>query len=355
MAPFHRIEARGINVVFDADQGQLARFEVIRGSRVIAPFARVPWADGGSPERLPPDAPPHLNRMSGDFFCAPFCADDVEGAPLHGWSANAPWTMIEQTAGEGYVQARFRLTRRIAGATVEKIWRLRDDHPFLYQRHDFIGGTAPVPVAHHVMVDLRTGGVLAFSPKLWAETPDAEIEPGRSLLRYPARGSDLTAFPGRDGPLDLTRWPIGRRHEDFLMLIDDPAQSLGWATVLRPACADLAMLIKRVSALPQTMLWLSNGGRDRAPWNGRHVGVLGIEDARALGSEGRAAALQPNRLSERGIATALDLAAAPVVSVATAMGALPCDATAPVTLDLDAGSVTLSDGTRAPFDATWLA
>jgi hypothetical protein len=348
------LEARGIRVAFDADLGQLALFEVRRGSRRIAPFARVPWADSPDADRMPADAPPHLARMSGDFFCAPFCADDIEGAPLHGWPANAPWDLVsEETLPDG-AKARFRLTRRVAGAVVEKVWRLRHDHPFLYQRHEFHGGTRPVPVAHHAMIDLRSGGLLAFSRKLWAETPERGLEPGRSLLAYPARHGDLTAFPGRDGPVDLTRLPFGHRHEDFAMLVDDPGQRIGWATALRPACGDVAMLLKPVARLPQTMLWISNGGRDRAPWCGQHVGVLGIEEACALAGEGWSAALAPNRLTARGIATALDLTAAPVVSVATAMGAVPTAALAPVTLSPGAATVSLSDGTTVPFDADWL-
>lgn len=351
----HRMAARGITVAFDLNGGQLALFEVARGTRRVAPFARVPWADRGDPARLPPEAPPHLARMSGDFFCAPFSTDDVDGAPLHGWTANAPWDHVATTALPDGTESRFRLSRPVAGARVEKVWRLRDDHPFLYQRHEFHGGVRPVPVAHHVMIDLRTGGRLAVSPKLFAETPPDPAEPGRSRLAYPATATDLSAFPGRDGPIDLLRWPIGSRHEEFLMLVDDPAQTWGWATALRPALADVAILVKRVAALPQTMLWMSNGGRDRLPWAGEHVGVLGIEEARALGGEGWAAALAPNRLTRRGIPTALDLAAAPVVSVATAMGALPCDAAEAVGLTVSDDTVRLSDGTTAPFDAAWLA
>ena len=252
------------------------------------------------------------------------------------------------------VAARFRLTHTVAGATLDKIWVLRDDHPFLYQRHEFTGGTGSVPVAHHAMIDLRTGGRLAFSPKLGAETPAAAPEPGRSALAYPATGSDLTAFPGAAGPVDLTRYPIGRRHEDFAMLIDDPAVRTGWVTALRPACGDVAILVKPVAQLPQTMLWFSNGGRDKAPWCGQHVGVLGIEEACALGSEGWSAAIAPNRLTARGIATAVDLSAAPVVGIATVIGALPSASVDPVSLAIGRTSVTLSDGGEAPFDAAWL-
>ncbi len=350
----HPMQARGIRATLDLAQGQIALFEVTRGPRRIAPFARVPWADAEDPSRFAQGMDPHLRAMSGDFFCAPFCDVDPTGAPFHGWPANAAWEVVDTTALPDGTSTRFRLTRPVAGATVEKIWTLRDDHPFLYQRHDFIGGTGAIPVAHHAMVDLRTGGLLGFSPKLWAETPATMPEPGRNALSYPAKHADLAAFPGRHGPVNLTRYPIGTRHEDFAMLIDDPAQKIGWVTALRPACADVAILLKSVARLPQTMLWFSNGGRDEAPWCGQHVGVLGIEEGCALGSEGWAAALAPNRLTAQGIATAIDLGAAPVVSVATAMGALPTAADHPLGVAIAENTVVLSDGTTAPFDARWL-
>lgn len=355
MPTLHPMAARGIRVVFDMAQGQLARFEVTRGSRILAPFARVPWADTPDPGFDLPDAQAHLRRMSGDFFCAPFCRDDVSDGPFHGWSANASWELVDSTRLPDGLRARFRLGQTIAGAVVEKTWVLRDDHPFLYQRHDFIGGSGAVPVAHHVMVDLRTGGDLRFSPKLWAETPATEVEPGRSLLAYPASSADLAAFPGKSGPVDLTRYPIGQRHEDFAMLVDDPAQVIGWATATRPAYADAAVLLKRVADLPQTMLWFSNGGRDAEPWCGRHVGVLGIEEACALSAQGWFAAIVPNYLSERGIPTAINLSVAPVVSISTVMGAVATDTRAGLTLTVVGDRVHFSDGGTAPFDPVWLA
>lgn len=351
----HVLAARGIKVALDLGLGQLALFEVLRDGRKISPFARVPWADDPEDKaRFAADMAPHLRRMSGDFFCAPFCADDVEGAPAHGWSANSAWDLVDEVRFDGGVTARFRLGRRIAGAVVEKLWTLRDDHPFLYQEHRFIGGTGFLPVAHHVMLDLRGGGLLRFSPKAWAETPPEPLEPGRSVLKYPAQGTDLAIFPGIAGPVDLTRYPIGSRHEDFVMLIDDPAQRLAWVTALRPASGDVAVMVKRTSVLPQTMLWFSNGGRDQAPWNGVHVGVLGVEEACALGIEGRSAAIGPNRLTARGVATALDLGRQATVSVCTAMGACPCTAEVAQSLTLGATEVVLQDGTRLPFHASHL-
>ncbi len=204
-------------------------------------------------------------------------------------------------------------------------------------------------MAHHVMLDLRAGGLLKFSPKLWAETPALPLEKDHSVLRYPAQSNDIRRFPGETHPVDLTRYPIGTQHEDFVMLIDDPKQKLGWVTALRQNSGDIAVLVKAVSFLPQTMMWFSNGGRSSAPWNGEHVGVLGIEEACSLGIEGRAASAAPNRLTARGIATAIDLGSQGTVSVATAMGAFACAALTPQSLMLGAETIRLDDGTLVPF------
>ena len=55
------------------------------------------------------------------------------------------------------------------------------------------------------------------------------------------------------------------------------------------------------------MLWHSNGGRDYAPWNGRHFGVLGIEDGCAAGVYPHSVAIAPNPITSYGVKTALTL------------------------------------------------
>ncbi|TIQ02298.1 MAG: hypothetical protein E5X61_35785, partial [Mesorhizobium sp.] len=70
--------------------------------------------------------------------------------------------------------------------------------------------------------------------------------------------------------------------------------------------------------------WLSNGGRDYAPWSGRHRGVLGIEDGRT--ALGHAASLGDNWLKREGVATAFILAEGRNVSFRHVIGALPQEA-----------------------------
>ena len=258
------IRASGIEARFDPGTG-MHRFE----ASGIDPFHAVPWMD----EAMPGGTPPHLGRMQGDFLCAPF---GVEGeAPLHGWPANAPWEVVR--AEEASLTAR--LTRRVRGASVTKRLEVRDGEPFLYATHVFEGGEGPIPVANHACLSVPEGARIAASPRTW-RTPDAAPEPdparGRSALSYPATGP-MDAFPGAQGPVALTRYPWGPAHEDFAVGVEEPG--FGWCAVARPG--DLYLSLRDAGALPMTMLWHSNGGRDYAPWNGRHRACLGVEEGAA--------------------------------------------------------------------------
>lgn len=267
--------AEGISFGFDASTGLLDGFTVQDGTRTIAPLHRAPWV--GTGEAMPPGAAPHIATLGGDFFCAPFAMSE-EGSPMHGWSANAPWTVVAHAGGI----LRAVLSRPLRGATLVKELAVEDGHPFVYQRHVFIGGTGRMPVANHANLSLKNGGLIRTSPKLRWETTakPQESDParGRSALRYPAQSTDPRAFPGLEGPCDLTRYPWNPRHEDFVMGLEAPGHWLGWTAVTRPAEGDLYLSLRNAHALPLTMLWHSNGGRDYAPWSGRHIGCLGVEE-----------------------------------------------------------------------------
>ena len=321
------IQARGIRVGVDLAFGQLARIEIEREGRIVAPFHRAPWVDQDEPVEGTERAP-HLARLSGDFFCAPFGLSDVEPSPPHGWTANAPWSPDGANPFAGGVTARFTLSRTVMGARVVKELTVRDGHPFVYQRHLFEGGDGDVPVASHAMVSLPEGGRVSFSPKRWAETLDTPLEPdptrGRSVLSYPTRSEDLTALAKADGGVaDLTTYPLEEGHEDFATLVEAEGSVLGWTAVARPSSGDLALALKNPAVLPVTMLWYSNGGRFYPPWNGRHRHVLGVEDGRSFSGFGHRASISPNRFNTAGIPTALRLDRDGVVEVRHVIGATP--------------------------------
>ncbi len=264
-----------IRLSFDPGIGMINGFIVTDGEAEISPLHRAPWV--GSDEALPVGLAPHLYKLGGDFFCAPF-GQEKDGAPLHGWPANAPWSVTD-TSGD---RLSARLEHRVNDAEVIKELWLSPGHPFVYQEHSFIGGAGSVPVANHANISLPNGGLIRTSSKsCWMTPPtpqESDPKRGRSGLIYPASSEDPTQFPAIDGSADLTRYPWFPQHEDFVVGIDAPGQKLGWTAVTRPVEGDVFISLKQSTSLPMTMLWHSNGGRDFPPWSGRHYGCLGIEE-----------------------------------------------------------------------------
>ncbi len=365
MAQLHTVALAGSEFVLDLAAGHIRRLALSDAGRILAPFHVAPWVDDPAIAN-DPSLPANLRHLAGDFFCAPFAASDVEDAPPHGWPANSPWDVVESDADHDSATALYRLQKTVLGASVEKRLTLRRDHPFLYETHTFVGGEGAVPVANHAMAALPTGGRLAFSPKLRIETPATALEPdparGRSLLAYPTTTADPTRVALRDGGFaDITRYPFADRHEDFAMLIEAPGHALGWCAVSRPATRDAMLSLKNPRDFPVTFLWWSNGGRDYSPWNGRHTGVLGIEEGRSFSLGGHRASTAPNPLSEAGIPTALSLIPNDRAAVRNVIGAIALpDSGAVVTVVTDEGGsllVRFEDGTEraVPFDSDFLA
>lgn len=287
-----KLSAGPNGLMFDPSQGNIP--DLWFGA--LGPLWKAPWygtIDGMSGfARVD-------QRLAGDFLCMPFGKSDVTGDPQHGWTANAAWHLVE---GDG-ARARLRLSKPVMGATVEKSLRLVPEAPLLYQTHVIEGGAGRVTLAHHPMVAAR-GARIAVSPKRAFLTPDRPLEPGAAILRPAARSESLSAMPGLAGPLDLTRYPEATC-EEFLTAVEAPGRTLGWTAVTR--ADDVVFVLKDPRVAPVTMFWISNGGRDAAPWHGRHRGVLGIEDGIAAGAAGHRAALGANPVRAEGVETALSL------------------------------------------------
>ena len=186
---FSTVEAQGIKVTLDLRVGHIRALVIETDGRTLEPLHTAPWVDDPA-ITADESIPPNLRYLSGDFFCAPFGASDVEPAPPHGWTANSRWQPLGTTTGSDGVTARYRLEKKVMGATVEKTFTLRDGHPFLYETHTFIGGAGALPVANHAIVRFPTVGRLSFSAKAFAETPATAPEPD------PLRGRP----PAGDGP-----------------------------------------------------------------------------------------------------------------------------------------------------------
>ncbi len=291
------ISARGIWAELEPSVGHMPRL-VIGGADVLH---AAPWRD--APEVQADRAiPPVDRRLAGTFLTAPFGMDDVTGGLPHGAPANTRWIPKRQTAQS----LHWRLAQSVSGARIDgHIW-VRDDEPAIYQRHVISGGEGATTLAHHPMIHMAEGGFVRCAPKRATLTEPSPLEPG---AQYWQCGQRITGWmiDGPSGPVDLREYPHDTPCEDFLTMVEEAQSGLGWTAVHRNAENDTILCLKRCEELPVTMLWVSNGGRDYAPWNGKHRRVLGVEDGCTAGGAGFAAALRDNRVSDEGVPSALPL------------------------------------------------
>jgi len=314
----------GLSIRFDPVGGRITDMilEPGVGEKPLRPLHRAPWVT--EPEALPETVALVERHLAGDFFCAPF--GGRPGLPIHGWTANGHWTRdTMETADDGALTARYRLRDPVQGATVTKELILRPGHPFLYQCHRFTGGEGHLPIAHHAMIRVPGGATLSFSEKRFGVTPEAppETDPalGRSVLAYPQRFTALSEVATADGDVvDASTYPYTKAHEDLIVLAEAHA-GIGWSAALARNDGFLFFAVKDARRLPETILWQSNGGRDYAPWLGRHTHVLGIEEAAtACHVNGRFDSLDGP--SDEGLATGLVLDA-PTTGIRYGFGAAP--------------------------------
>ncbi|WP_460273534.1 hypothetical protein [Celeribacter sp. ULVN23_4] len=348
-----RLRAGPLDLAFDPAVGNIRRF-AIDGREI---FHTAHWVGTPASEQAGSVIDAHL---AGDFLAAPFGTSDLVADPPHGWSANSRWHLVVRAEDGDCAVMKFALNREVMGAEISKELRFCDGHPVLYQRHVISGGQGGLTFAHHPMFRVSGGDHIAYSAKRAAVTTDP-LEPSH-LLACPGRSEDLTAFPAaQGGTVDLTKYPRGSGHEDFVTLIERDTQGLGWTAVSRAAEGDIVVVLKDSAVMPVTMLWISNGGRDYAPWDGRHDGVLGIEDGCAAGAEGHRAALRENAVSKEGVASSVPLSADGTVTLRHAIVVLPQpDGWAGVAgVAVTAGKLTVTgqDGrsVTCPFDSSYFA
>ena len=314
------ISTDGISVRFDRDGGIIDDLAIEAGGQTLHPLHRAPWVRSG--EALPDHVAPVERRLAGDFFCAPF-AQSEPGVPIHGWSANGTWDDGGSIAEvDGTVVATYKLREAVAGGRLTKHIMLCPGQPIVYQTHVFEGGSGHLPVAHHGMVHVPGGARLSFSPKSGGRTmpapPESDPARGRSLLAYPQSFSDLSSVRRCDGTIaDASLYPFDRGHEDIVVLSEMPSVRIGWSAAVAPKDGFLFFALKDARMLPQTVLWMSNGGRSYAPWNSRHIAVLGIEEA-ATGIHLAVAEDAPD-----GVPTSLSLDPVRSTTIRYAFGAVP--------------------------------
>ncbi len=313
------------------------------GKRRVSPMHTAPWAN----ESLPADTWEILRVLRGDFFCAPFGSSDVIPGEtrVHGLPANGTWRLQRST--DNALDAI--LDGTVLGATVAKHVEVRPGEAVVYQRHTMTGGSGRLPVGHHAMLHAKSPLRLAFSPWTMALTPPDPVEQpplGRPLLAEGQVITDLHRAKRADGgTTDLTIYPSPDGYEAIWMVVSDPAVPFAWTAATASEEGWVWFGLKDRRVLPQTLMWLSNGGRDYAPWNGRHRRVIGLEEICGYFHLSHSASIADNPVAAKGIPTAVELKAGSPLTVSYMFGlaATPPGFGAVADVRRVAGGVTLVD------------
>ncbi|MGH8018404.1 MAG: hypothetical protein ACREIA_08955, partial [Opitutaceae bacterium] len=315
-APSWRIANESVEAFLTRDGGHLGpvTFRTTHGD--IQPFAVAPWWN----ETLGPDAPEMLRCLRGDFFCAPFGGNASpwrnERHPPHGETASARWrplSLAEKTPGRVSLEAELKLTVR-PGRVLKSI-QLRPDETNVYCRHTLQDMSGPMCLGHHAMLQFPNeegAGRIALSPfrhgQVCPQPFEVAAQGGYSCLKTAATFKDLRKVPlATGGVADLTRYPSREGFEDLVMVSAARRPAIAWTTVAFPAQGYLWFGLKDPKVLASTVMWHSNGGRHYPPWNGRHRGVLGLEEITSYFHFGLAESAAENPISRRGIPTCLRL------------------------------------------------
>lgn len=298
------------------DGAQVAPVEFRGALRKASPYALAPW--------LPQDRrndPPLLDTMRGDFFCLPFGSQP--NGPLHGEPANARWSITAHTRDS----VALSLHAHDSGAHIEKTVSVRDGHSALYQEFRIRGLDGEFNYGTHPIIDFSAlapgAGRISTSPLRWSAVfPGVFSDPANGEHQVLAEGAvfdDLSAVPlAEGGTLDLTRYPTAAGHEDLVMLVNDPAAGpIGWSAAVLDGYVWFAL--KAIADFPSTLLWVSNGGRSQAPWSGRHLGRMGIEDVCSYFADGLESA-RADKLAALGIRSTRRFTASDEVRLRVAHG-----------------------------------
>lgn len=266
-----------------------ARFDLPDG-RSMQPMHIPPWAN----ENLPPNLPPILRGLRGEWPCVPFGADEPknlapdwqasmgqqsplpQNAPPHGESSNCVWDWLN--ADDKYLALHLNYP---------------DDHPIAWVEREIIPDpNAPaiecvlrvmpradcrLPIGFHPTFALPTMSGAArinTSKANHIRSYPGSLEPGTEIFAPNAIFDHLTNAPAHSGgQVDASRLPFEVPGEDLLQLV---GVEEGYAALDNHEAGYRATLTWNAEHFPSLLIWYSNRGRQHAPWNGRHT-ALGLE------------------------------------------------------------------------------
>ncbi len=333
--PSWEFSTDSVNAAVTRLGGHLAPVTFRLGSKQVAPFSTAPWAE----EKIEAGTPPILKALRGDFFCSPFGADEKpyrgETHQSHGETANAIWNFESLKRDAAGAHLHLSLDTKVRAGHVDKFLSLKNGETAVYSRHVLSGMKGKMTLGHHAMLkfpDDEGSGRISTSRIAGGWTfPGTFEDPARggyNCLKSSATFKRLDRVPlARGGYTDLSRYPARRGFEDIVQIVHEERPDFAWTAAAFPKEGYVWFSLKDPRVLQSTVFWISNGGRHYAPWNGRHVNVMGLEDVTSYFFLGISPAEKPNPINREGFktVTSLDPKNPTVVNYIMAVAAIPRD------------------------------
>lgn len=292
---------------------------VLAGGRQVSPMHVAPWAAEPGSAHLPGI----LKGLRGEWPCVPFgYSVPADGSPadwaacmdasqadeeVHGHGSNHPWRWKSGQARSLHLSLDYP-----ASSPVRRVERIVTPDPAApavdLECRIELRSACRLPLGLHATFRLPDRvGKARIEPGSYdhGRTFPGTVEPGAALFAIDAGFGDLSAVPLRSGgSADASRLPLPGEVEELLQLngID------GGVALANLEEGYRVRLSWRREHFPSLLIWISNRGRQAAPWNGRHL-ALGLEPICSPFGLGPATAAADNPVARSGTPTARPFAA----------------------------------------------
>ncbi len=312
--------------------GHLAPVTFCRDTaRPVQPYWISPWQNDG--RKIPV---PVLVPLRGDFFCLPFGGNGTpfrgQKHTVHGETATARWSFggLENTGAATTLTLTMR--PRVCPGKVTKTLTLVEGSNAIYQSdvlEEF--GPCAMPLGHHAtlaMPETPRALQVSTSPYRFGMTCpvffSVPAEGGYQALAVNERFTSLSRVPTlwKDpAHVDLTAFPDRLGFTDLAAVFHKTSADPAWTTAVNTEAGYMWFSLKDAAVLPAMTMWISNGGRHGAPWDG-HDHCLGLEDGCGYFAEGLADSARPNQLTRAGVPTAVKLSPRRATAIRYIQGAI---------------------------------
>ncbi|MCY4259747.1 MAG: hypothetical protein OXC91_05750 [Rhodobacteraceae bacterium] len=287
----------------------------------VRPLYDPPWRSdhGGNLDALPPI----LRKMGSEWPCVPFGRtqeqlqlptewDVSESAAdwdswVHGYSSNSDWQLEQLNART--LRATIHYPEQTPILHLERTVELLEDMPGIalsltihaHRETRFPLGLHPILS----MAGAASGTLRLAVPdhaRVWSFPVD--VEPGRGHFSPSQQDCPPGQVRTSTGDItDIRLLPPEGRTEDLLLL----TRTDGAVGLVNAAQGYTTTVRWDTEHLPGCLLWISNGGRDAYPWNGR-VQALGVEPVASAFDLGMAHSLAHDTpLARHGLQTSISV------------------------------------------------